>query len=280
MASLFRARRLVKNYGSTVALAGVDIEVGESEIVGLLGPNGAGKSTLVKIACGLVGPTSGTVEVCGAAAGSTTARSSLGYLAELFRFQPWLRAHEVLLLHQQLARSTGGEVERNELLALVGLADAADKRVDAMSKGMQQRLGIAQALIGSPRLLMLDEPTSALDPAGRRAVRVILEQIRDRGISVLLNSHLLGEVEYVCDRVVILLAGEVIAHGSPGDLAGPRGVVIETGSGIREFPDASRDEIPELVERLIAEGQSIYSVKVARPTLEDVYLEAVKGATG
>lgn len=280
MTSLFRARRLVKNYGSTVALAGVDIEVGESEIVGLLGPNGAGKSTLVKIACGLVGPTSGTVEVCGAAAGSTTARSSLGYLAELFRFQPWLRAHEVLLLHQQLTRSTGGEVERNELLALVGLADAADKRVDAMSKGMQQRLGIAQALIGSPRLLMLDEPTSALDPAGRRAVRVILEQIRDRGISVLLNSHLLGEVEYVCDRVVILLAGEVIAHGSPGDLAGPRGVVIETGSGIREFPDASRDEIPELVERLIAEGQSIYSVKVARPTLEDVYLEAVKGATG
>jgi ABC-2 type transport system ATP-binding protein len=280
MASLFRARRLVKNYGSTVALAGVDIEVGEREIVGLLGPNGAGKSTLVKIACGLVGPTSGTVEVCGAAAGSATARSSLGYLAELFRFQPWLRAAEVLLLHQELARSTGGEVERNELLALVGLADAADKRVDAMSKGMQQRLGIAQALIGSPRLLMLDEPTSALDPAGRRAVRVILEQIRDRGISVLLNSHLLGEVEYVCDRVVILLAGEVIAHGSPGDLAGPRGVVIETGAGIREFPNASRDEIPELVERLIAEGQSIYSVKVARPTLEDVYLEAVKGATG
>jgi ABC-2 type transport system ATP-binding protein len=280
MASLFRTIGLSKNYGSTVALAGVDVDVGEGEIIGLLGPNGAGKSTLVKIGCGLVRPTSGTVEVCGAAAGSSTARSSLGYLAELFRFQPWLRAAEVLLLHQQLSGSTGGEVERNELLELVGLADATDKRVDAMSKGMQQRLGIAQALIGSPRLLMLDEPTSALDPAGRRAVRVILEQIRNRGISVLLNSHLLGEVEHVCDRVFILLDGEVIAQGSPGDLAGPRGVEIETGSGIREFPDASRDEIPGIVEQLIAEGHSIYSVMVSRPTLEDVYLDAVKGATG
>jgi ABC-2 type transport system ATP-binding protein len=280
MASLFRTSGLSKNYGSTVALAGVDVDVGEGEIIGLLGPNGAGKSTLVKIGCGLVRPTSGTVEVCGAAAGSSTARSSLGYLAELFRFQPWLRAAEVLLLHQQLSGSTGGEVERNELLELVGLAGATNKRVDAMSKGMQQRLGIAQALIGSPRLLMLDEPTSALDPAGRRAVRVILEQIRNRGISVLLNSHLLGEVEHVCDRVFILLDGEVIAQGSPGDLAGPRGVEVETGSGIREFPDASRDEIPGIVEQLIAEGHSIYSVMVSRPTLEDVYLEAVKGATG
>lgn len=280
MPELFRATGLVKLYGSTVALAGVDVEVGESEIVGLLGPNGAGKSTLVKIACGLVGPTSGSVQVCGAAAGSNTARSSLGYLAELFRFQPWLQAGEVLQLHQRLARSTGGAEERDELLALVGLTEAAGKRVDAMSKGMQQRLGIAQALVGSPRLLMLDEPTSALDPAGRRAVRVILEQIRDRGISVFLNSHLLGEVEYVCDRVIILLAGEVIAQGAPGDLAGVRGVLIETGRGTREFPDASRDHIPRLVEQLIAEGESIYSVKLSRPTLEDVYLEAVKGVTG
>ncbi|MGH2695021.1 MAG: ATP-binding cassette domain-containing protein [Actinomycetota bacterium] len=280
MGALFRATRLTKRYGSTVALAGVDIEVGEGEIVGLLGPNGAGKSTLVKIACGLVGPTSGRVEVCGAAAGSNTARSSLGYLAELFRFQPWLRADEVLELHQELARSTGGAQERHELLALVGLSDAANKRVDAMSKGMQQRLGIAQALLGSPRLLMLDEPTSALDPAGRRAVRVILEQIRDRGISVFLNSHLLGEVEYVCDRVIILLAGEVIAEGTPGDLAGARGVVIETGSGTREFPEASRDEIPRLIEQLVAQGEAIYSVKLSRPSLEDVYLEVVKGVTG
>ena len=144
------------------------------------------------------------------AAGKHEARSALGYLAELFRFLGWMSADEVLALHQRLAGSPGGAGERGELLALVGLAEAAAVRVEAMSKGMQQRLGVAQALVGSPRLLLLDEPTSALDPAGRRTVRQLLEELRGRGIGVLLNLHLLTEVEFVCDRVAILSAGEVV----------------------------------------------------------------------
>src|SRR5262249_25957320 len=153
------------------------------ELVGLLGPNGAGKSTLVKVAVGLVRPGSGEVLVVGAPAGSRAARSALGYLAETFRFPGWDTADEVLDLHQRLAGSQGGAEERSRLLELVALAEAANRRVDGMSKGMQQRLGVAQALVGEPRLLLLDEPTSALDPVGRRTVRLLLEELRGRGVS-------------------------------------------------------------------------------------------------
>jgi ABC-2 type transport system ATP-binding protein len=275
MTAALAARGLTKRYGTTEALGGVDVEVGEGELVGLLGPNGAGKSTLVKIACGLVRPTSGSAEVCGAPAGSRTARGSLGYLAELFRFPGWATADEVLDLHQRLAGSRGGAAERTELLGLVGLLDARDRPVDEMSKGMQQRLGIGQALVGSPRLLLLDEPTSALDPVGRRTVRTLLESLRSRGISVLLNSHLLSEVELVCDRVVIITRGKVVAAGAPTELARPGGVEIETRTGVRSFPGAVRDDVPRLVAGLVEAGEAIFGVRVVTSTLEDVYLEAV-----
>ena len=252
-------RGLQKRYGPIEALAGVDLEVAEGELVGLLGPNGAGKSTLVKIACGLVRPTRGDAAICGAPAGSPPARAALGYLAELFRFPGWQRAEEVLAMHQRLAGSEGGARERGELLELVGLADARSRRVEAMSKGMQQRLGIAQALVGSPRLLLLDEPTSALDPAGRRTVRGVLEELRRRGIGVLLNSHLLSEIELVCDRVVIL----------------SRGVEVDTGNGLRRFPDAEREDAPRIVAELVAAGERIYGVEVVSTTLEETYLQAV-----
>src|SRR5213076_952785 len=147
----------------------------------------------------------------------------------------WYSADEVLELHQRLAGSRGGEAERRRLLELVALADASDRRVDGMSKGMQQRLGVAQALVGEPRILLLDEPTSALDPVGRRTVRLLLEELRRRGTSVLLNSHLLSEIELVCDRVVILLRGEVVSEGSPAELSRPRGIEIETDEGTRLF---------------------------------------------
>jgi ABC-2 type transport system ATP-binding protein len=269
------ARGLTKRYGNTEALGGVDVDVGEGELVGLLGPNGAGKSTLVKIACGLVRPSAGSAEVCGAPAGSHAAREALGYLAELFRFPGWATADEVLALHQRLAGSTGGAAERTELLDLVGLLESRGRRVDAMSKGMQQRLGIAQALVGSPRLLLLDEPTSALDPAGRRTVRRLLESLRERGTSVLLNSHLLSEVELVCDRVVIISRGKVVAAGTSADLAKPGGVEIETGRGLETFPGATREDAPRLVAELVAAGEEIYGVQVVTSTLEEVYLDAV-----
>ena len=279
MTSALRVEGLEKRYGSVQALKGVDLEVGEGELVGLLGPNGAGKSTLVKIAVGLVRASGGRAEVAGARAGSRAARAELGYLAELFRFPGWYSADEVLALHQHLAGSDGGSGERRRLLELVALADAAGRRVDGMSKGMQQRLGIAQALVGKPRLLLLDEPTSALDPVGRRTVRLLLERLREEGVSVLLNSHLLSEIELVCDRVAILLGGELVAAGSPTELSRPRGVEVETDEGVCTVEGATREDAPRLVAEAVASGRQVYGVRVLTSTLEDVYLEAVGGET-
>src|SRR5918992_1615115 len=239
MVPALRAEDVAKRYGRVQALAGVSLEVQRGELVGLLGPNGAGKSTLVKIACGLIRPSRGRAQICGAPAGSPAARAAVGYLAELFRFPGWYSADEVLSLHQ--------------------------------------RLGIAQALVGSPPALLLDEPTSALDPAGRRTVRALLEELRAREIGVLLNSHLLSEVELVCDRVVILSRGHVVAAGRPEELSRPRGVEIETDEGVRLFPQAGRDEVPGLVAAAVGEGRRIYGVRVLATTLEEEYLEAVGG---
>jgi ABC-2 type transport system ATP-binding protein len=272
-------RGLAKRYGAIRALNGVDLDVDDGELVGLLGPNGAGKSTLVKAAVGLVRPSAGEVRVAGARAGSRAARRALGYLAELFRFPGWYTANEVLELHQRLAGSSGGAAERKRLLELVALGEAANRRVDGMSKGMQQRLGLAQALIGGPPVLLLDEPTSALDPVGRRTVRLLLEELRGRGVSVLLNSHLLSEVELVCDRVVILLGGEVIAAGTPNELARPGGVELETDTGTRHIAGATRDDVPRLVAEAVAAGHAVYGVRVLTSTLEEVYFDAVGGET-
>jgi ABC-2 type transport system ATP-binding protein len=269
------AAGLRKSYRAAVALDGVELRVARGELVGLLGPNGAGKSTLTKIACGLVRPTAGSVSVLGHPAGGAAARRCTGYLAEMFRFPGWATATELLALHQRLARSAGGAAERERLLALVGLTEAAGRRVEAMSKGMQQRLGIAQALVGDPPLVLLDEPTSALDPAGRRTVRELLEELRSRGVAVLLNSHLLSEVELVCDRVVIVDRGRTVAEGTPAELATPGGVEIETASGTRRYPDAGREDVPELVALLVAEGERIYGARLVTGTLEDAYLGLV-----
>jgi ABC-2 type transport system ATP-binding protein len=271
---------VAKRYGRTEALRGVSLEVGEGELVGLLGPNGAGKSTLTKVACGLVRPSAGRVEVVGHPAGSEPARAALGYLAELFRFPGWMTADELLSLHQRLSGSDRGPRERRELLDLVGLTAASGTRVEAMSKGMQQRLGIAQALVGRPSVLLLDEPTSALDPVGRRIVRELLTGLRERGVSVLLNSHLLSEVELVCDRVTIIAGGRVVTEGRPEELEKPRGVEVETAAGKRVYEGAGREDVPRIVAELVAAGEPVYGARVLASTLEEVYLEAVEGRTG
>ena len=275
MPAVLSVTGLRKAYGPVQALRGVDLELQPGELFGLLGPNGAGKSTLVKIACGLVRPSSGTVQVCGSAAGSPAAHAQIGYLAELFRFPDWCTADELLGLHQDLVGSPGGAAERRELLELVELGHVPDRRVGAMSKGMQQRLGLAQALIGAPRLLLLDEPTSALDPAGRRTVRSLLERLREQGVSVLLNSHLLSEVELVCDRVAIIDGGAVVAAGTPTQLSRPGGVAVETAAGVRTFADATRADAPRIVRELVEAGEDVFEVRVLISTLEDAYLEAV-----
>jgi ABC-2 type transport system ATP-binding protein len=259
---------LTKRYGRHEALRGVDLEIGDGELVGLLGPNGAGKSTLTKIACGLVRPTTGTVELA----------RPFGYLAELFRFPGWCTADEVLVLHQRLTGSEGGARERGELLELVRLETNAGTRVEAMSKGMQQRLGLAQAMIGGPRVLLLDEPTSALDPGGRRTVRDLLEELRRRGVAVLLNTHLLSEVEQVCDRVVIIDKGVVVAAGTPAELEGGSAVEVELAEGTRRFDGVGREDVPRIVAELVAAGEQIYGVSVQRSSLEDVYLDTVADA--
>jgi ABC-2 type transport system ATP-binding protein len=219
------------------------------------------------------------VRLGGARAGSRDARAALGYLAELFRFPGWYTADEVLELHQRLAGSRGGAAERRRLLELVALADAADRRVEGMSKGMQQRLGLAQALVGEPKLLLLDEPTSALDPVGRRTVRLLLEELRDRGVSVLLNSHLLSEIELVCDRVAILLGGEGGAAGTPRERSYPRGAELETDDGVRTIAGSGRDDVPRIVAEAVAAGRKVFGVRLLSSTLEDAYLDAVGGET-
>ena len=259
---------VTKRYGRHQALAGVDLQVGAGELVGLLGPNGAGKSTLTKIACGLVQTGGGSVQIA----------RPFGYLAELFRFPGWATADELLRLHQRLARSGGGAAERAELLALVRLEAEGGTKIAAMSKGMQQRLGIAQAMIGRPRLLLLDEPTSALDPGGRHTVRDLLLELRARGVAVLLNTHLLSEVEHVCDRVVILDRGRIVASGPPAELEGGSFVEIELGSGTRRIPNAGREEIPALVAELVAAGEQVYGVRLGRSSLEEIYLQTVRDA--
>ena len=292
-------RGLRKTYGSTVALEALDIQVNAGEVVGFLGPNGAGKTTAVKLLLGLTRPTGGSGEVLGRPLGDRDARRRIGYLPELFRYQPWLTAREVLDLHARLAglppATRRAEVAR--VLTLVGLAGRERDRTGGFSKGMQQRLGLATALLGDPALVILDEPTSALDPVGREDVRAIIRHARDRGSAVLLNSHLLGEVERLCDRVAIVNHGSVVAAGSLADLLGDQAVRFRVtglppdGSPLDAFGAVAReddwlvvrpvdpDRIPDMVAALVASGARIHAVDPGRRSLEDLFLGLVRDPT-
>ena len=292
--------RITKTYGRTTALDGLSLTVGRGELVGLLGPNGAGKTTAVKLVVGLARPTGGSGRVLGAALGDREARTRIGYLPELFRYQPWLQAREVLALHAELARIAAPRRETavEEALAWVGLADRAADAVSGFSKGMQQRLGLGVALLGQPELILLDEPTSALDPVGRTDVRAIVRAARDRGATVILNSHLLTEVEQVCDRVVILHHGRVIASGPLDEVVAADGVRLrvtelnEAGRiAVAAFGPVSGDgewlvirplaaaRIPELVATVVAAGGRVHAVEPGRGSLEARFLELVSAPT-
>jgi ABC-2 type transport system ATP-binding protein len=286
--------RLAKRYGSTVALAGLSMVVPRGQVFGFLGPNGAGKTTAVKLLLGLARPTGGTGRLLGAPLGDRLVRRRVGYLPELFRYQAWLTARDVLRLHGQLGgvRSTERPAAIARSLRTVDLADRADTRVGTFSKGMQQRLGLAVALLGRPAIVILDEPTSALDPIGRLDVRTIIRGLRDEGTTVFLNSHLLGEVERVCDVVAIVDRGRVVAGGPLDDLLGVPTVRVRvtglsptTRADLEAFGTTADEppwlvvrgcppeRVPDLVAALVGAGGRIYAVDAGRETLEERFIE-------
>ena len=297
--AIIEVRNLTKVYGRQIACRDICLSVEEGQIFGFLGPNGAGKSTLVKILVGLVYPTAGEAKVAGYAPQDIRGRRQVGFLPENFRLHGWLRGEELVAFHARLAGLDGRTAKRSahEVLELVGLAGEGRKLVANYSKGMQQRLGLAAALVGDPQVVFLDEPTSALDPLGRRQVREILLALKDAGKTVFLNSHLLSEVEQVCDRVAIINRGTVVADGRPEELqAGPATVAIRL-SGLtgelaaelhRRYPElqlegdrltlalSGREEIAALVAELVTGGCRIYEVIPGHNSLEDIFVGLVK----
>jgi ABC-2 type transport system ATP-binding protein len=290
--------RLTKAYRSSDPPAVVDLTltIEPGCVFGFLGPNGAGKTTVLKMLLGLTRPSSGDALLFGRSIDRPRARERVGYLPELFRYPPWLTPREVLGYHAALAglRRPGRRAEIERVLSLVGLASRAADRTGTFSKGMQQRLGLAVALLGHPRLVFLDEPTSALDPLGRVDVRDIVRGLRDESTTVIINSHLLTEVEQLCDRVAFFRKGRIVADGSIDGIVGSsRGVRIKLDAqangvateALRAFGDARIDgdtvalseiapaRVPDAVAALVARGARIREVIPLSRTLEQRFLE-------
>ena len=295
--SAIQTVELSKRFGKTVALAGLSMTVPRGEVFGFLGPNGAGKTTSVKLLLGLIAPSSGEAWVLGRPIGDLKTRRRVGYLPELFRYQHWLTAREVLAVHCELAplpRSSWKD-EITSALETVGLTDRANDRVATFSKGMQQRLGLGVALLGKPELVFLDEPTSALDPVGRHDVREITRRLRERGTTVFLNSHLLSEVEMVCDRVAVVDHGRVIALGTIHDLLRGADIVRVRMTGLNgrlgqlegfaapsedgewlTFRNVKEDQVPDLVAEIVRLGGRVYAVESQQQSLEDRFLQLLE----
>ncbi|HEV2117350.1 MAG TPA: ABC transporter ATP-binding protein [Terriglobales bacterium] len=291
-------RGLRKVFDGKVAVRGLTLEVPRGEIFGFLGPNGAGKSTSLKMLLGLVTPTRGQAMVLGHPAGDVRTRARIGFLPEHFRFYDWLTAAELLRLHGRLYGMSHARLRQRvpELLELVGLTEHTSKRLRDFSKGMMQRIGLAQALLNDPELIFLDEPTSGLDPAGRRLVRDIIKAQRERGATVLLNSHLLSEVEVTCDRVAFIKHGEVIETRELNSLLEAQTTVqvraanltAEMAAGVEQWASSvslqdhqltlsvgSREALPQVLRYLVSRGAEVYEFTPQRLSLEDRFLEIV-----
>lgn len=296
-------RGLRKVFDGKVAVRSLTLEVPRGEIFGFLGPNGAGKSTSLKMLLGLVTPTRGQAMVLGHPAGDVRTRAKIGFLPEHFRFYDWLSGAELLRLHGRLYGMSQTALRRKvpELLELVGLSEHAGKRLRDFSKGMLQRIGLAQALLNDPELIFLDEPTSGLDPAGRRLVRDIIRAQRHRGATVLLNSHLLSEVEITCDRVAFIKHGEVIETRELNSLLEGQTTVqvraanltAEMAAGLKQWASSvslqdhqltmsvgSREALPQVLRFLVSCGAEVYEFTPQRLSLEERFLQIVGSEGG
>ena len=298
-----KTENLRKEFGTQAAVKGLTLQVEQGEVFGFLGPNGAGKTTSIKMLLGLVAPTSGTGALLGAPLGDRAALARIGFLPEHFRFQEWLTANEFLELHGELLGmdSRSLYLRRDELLERVGLIEFRHKQLRTFSKGMLQRIGLAQALMNHPALVFLDEPTSGLDPVGRRLVRDIIHELREEGTSVFLNSHLLSEIEVTCNRVAFIRHGEVVrvmemssldknasmltirAIGlTPQSLAG----LAHWGDDIRVDGDhltmtIRRDsDLPEINRHLVERGVQVYALTPNRLSLEEIFIETLGKDSG
>jgi ABC-2 type transport system ATP-binding protein len=296
-------QRLRKVFGDKVAVRGLSLEVRRGEAFGFLGPNGAGKSTSIKMLLGLIQPTHGDAEVLGRPIGYRGIRARIGFLPEHFRFYDWLTSSELLQVHGRLYGMAAAELRQRipQLLELVGLSGHSSSQLRAFSKGMLQRVGLAQALLPSPDLIFLDEPTSGLDPIGRRLVRDIIKAERERGATVFLNSHLLSEVEITCDRVAFIKAGEVIEIRDVKSFDQDRNCVFvraanlteETVAGLRAWASHverngaglqlrmhSPDLAPQVLRYLVERGTDVFEFIPQRLSLEDRFLEIVGSDQG
>jgi ABC-2 type transport system ATP-binding protein len=291
-------RGLRKVFGEKVAVEDLTMSVARGEVFGFLGPNGAGKTTSVKMLLALTAPTGGEGFLFGKPIGDPDVRARVGFLPEHFRFHDWLSAEEFLQLHADLyhmPRSlAGGRID--ELLGLVGLAEHRFKKLREYSKGMLQRIGLAQALLNHPELVILDEPTSGLDPVGRRLVRDIIRDLREEGTAVFLNSHLLSEVEITCDRVAFIKHGKVIRSSRLQELVQgelsvevlARNLTSETVRGLKRWSSNVRldgdhlnltlqgeSDLPEINRYLVECGAAVYALRPQHVSLEDLFIEIV-----
>jgi len=291
-----QTQNLRKVYGSKVAVRNLSLAVRRGEIFGFLGPNGAGKSTSVKMLLGLVKPSGGRADVLGAPSSDVAVRRRIGFLPEDFRFYDWLTATELLELHGRLCGMERARVRDRVpvLLEMVGLGPHRGKRLREFSKGMLQRIGLAQALIHEPELIFLDEPTSGLDPMGRRLVRDVIRAQRERGATVFLNSHQLSEVEITCDQVAFIKNGEVVAgrdlraqpDGEVRVLVRARKLSTEVIAGLATWSTSthldgermsiaprSTSDFPDILRHLIASGVDVYEFTPERLSLEDLFMK-------
>ncbi|MGH7179892.1 MAG: ATP-binding cassette domain-containing protein [Tepidisphaeraceae bacterium] len=297
-------RDVAKTYGRRVhALRGIDIRVSRGEVFGLLGPNGAGKSTLVKIMMTVIRPTRAQGTLLGRDVGYKPTLERVGYLPENHRFPRYLTGRQTLDFFGSLSKvpRRARRMRCDELLNLVGMRDWGNRKVGTYSKGMMQRVGLAQALVGDPDLVLLDEPTDGVDPVGRREIRDIIVSLRKQGKTVFVNSHMLSELEMVCDRVAILVGGLVARQGTLDELALGRqfyaielsarpddatvsrvrgsltnGLSVEVENQTIQIGTTEARDVQPALDALRSAGAVIRRIHPVRPSLEDLFLEAVK----